>query len=259
MHRALEVGVAQQLLDELADGSASYRWRHALTQEAISTEIVLPRRQALHGRAADALIAAGAGPLVVAGHLLGASRFEEAVPACLSAAEEAEASLAFADALELLERALPHVQEPLDRFRMLCRMGGLLWMDDKSVHAAEVLAEGILGLEGYGDELEAARYRLVLGRCHWEESRPDLAREEFERARRTLEEHAASADLAMAYMRLAGLYQFDKDPRALETARKAVEVARIAGADFERVWAQSFVALAMLRRGRDRRGEVDAR
>ncbi len=109
VHRALEVGVMQQLLDELADGGASYRWRHALTQEAISTEIVLPRRQALHGRAADALIAAGSGPLAVAGHLLGASRFEEAVPACLDAAEEAQASLAFADALELLERALPHV------------------------------------------------------------------------------------------------------------------------------------------------------
>jgi class 3 adenylate cyclase len=245
VHRALEVGVAQQLLDEVGGASASYRWRHALTQEAISTEIVLPRRQALHGRAAGALIAAGAGPLVVAGHLLGASRFEEAVPACLKAAEEAEASLAFADALELLEQALPHVREPLDRFRMLCRMGRLLWMDDKSVLAAEVLAEGIVGLEASGDELEAARYRLVLGRCHWEESRPDLAREEFERARRTLEEHAASADLAMAYTRLAGLDQFDKDPRALETARKAVEVARAAGADFERVWAQSFLALAL--------------
>jgi class 3 adenylate cyclase len=245
VHRALEVGMAQQLLEELADGSLSYRWRHALTQEAISTEIVLPRRQALHGRAADALIAAGAGALVVTGHLLGASRFEEAVPACLEAAEEAEASLAFADALELLERALPHVQAPLDRFRVLCRMGCLLWMDDKSVPAVEVLAEGILGLEGQGAELEAARYRLVVGRCHWEESRPDLAREEFERARRTLEEHAPSAELAMAYMRLAGLYQFDKDPRALETASKAVEVARMAGADFERVWAQSFLALAM--------------
>jgi class 3 adenylate cyclase len=244
VHHALEVGLAQQLLDELAGGSASYRWRHALTQEAISTEIVLPRRQALHGRAADALIAAGASALVVTGHLLGASRFEEAVPACLQAAEEAEASLAFADALELLERALPHVREPLDRFRVLCRMGGLLWMDDRSVPAIEVLAEGIIGLEGHGDELEAARNRLVLGRCHWEESRPDRAREEFERARRTLEEHGPSAELAMAYMRLAGLYQFDKDPRALETARKAVEVARMAGADFERVWAESFLALA---------------
>ena len=249
VHRALEVGVMQQLLDELADGGASYRWRHALTQEAISTEIVLPRRQALHGRAADALIAAGSGPLAVAGHLLGASRFEEAVPACLDAAEEAQASLAFADALELLERALPHVHEPLNRSRVLCRIGELLWMDDKSVHAAEVLAEGIPGLEAEDDEVAAARYRLVLGRCHWEQSRPDLARQEFERATRILEQHAPSAELAMAYMRLAGLYQFDKDRRALQTAKTAVEVARLAGADFERVWAQSFLALALLDAG----------
>ena len=35
-------------------------------------------------------------------------------------------------------------------------------------------------------------------------------------------------------MRLAGLYQFDKDRRALEAAQNAVEVARMAGADFER-------------------------
>ena len=147
VHGALDVGVVQQLLDEFADGGASYRWRHALTQEAISNEIVLPRRQALHSRAADALIAMGADALVVAGHLLGAARFEEAVPACLEAAEEAEASLAFADALELLERALPHVHESLDRFRVLCRLGRLLWMDDKSVNAAEVLSEGIPGLE----------------------------------------------------------------------------------------------------------------
>ena len=50
-------------------------------------------------------------------------------------------------------------------------------------------------------------------------------------------------------MRLAGLYQFDKDPRALETVRKAAEVARIAGADFELLWAQSFLALAMFDKG----------
>jgi adenylate cyclase len=243
VHRALEVGVAQQFLDELPDGS--YRWRHALTQESVSTEIVLPRRQALHGRAADARIAAGAGALMVAGHLLGASRFQEAVPACLRAAEEAEASLAFADALQLLERALPHVRDALERSLVLCRMGSLLWMGDKSAQAAEVLGEGILGLEGHGEQLQAARYRLVLGRCHWEASRPDLARKEFEQARRILERHGPSAALAMAYMRLAGLYQFDKDPRTLESARNAVEVARMAGADFERVWAQSFLALAM--------------
>jgi adenylate cyclase len=133
----------------------------------------------------------------------------------------------------------------VDRSLVLCRMGRLLWMADKSMQAAEVLGEGIPGLEAHGDELEAARYRLVLGRCRWEESKPDLARKEFHRARRILEQHGPSAALAMAYMRLAGLYQFEKDPRALDAASKAVEAAREAGADFERVWAQSFLALAL--------------
>lgn len=247
VHRALEVGVAQQLLDELTDGG--YRWRHALTQEAVSTEMVLPRRQALHGRAADALIAAGGSALVVAGHLLGAGRFQEAVPVCLQAAADAEASLAFADALALLERALPHVQEPLSRAQVLCRMGRLLWMDDRSAQAGEVLAEGVLGLEGLGDEREAARYRLVLGRCYWEDSKPDLARDEFERARGILERDPPSAALAMAYMRLAGLHQFEMDPRTVESATKAVAVAHAAGADFERIWAQSFLGLALFDAG----------
>src|SRR6185437_8126659 len=165
--------------------------------------------------------------------------------------EEAEASLAFGDALELLERALPHVHEPLDRSLVLCRMGSLLWMDDKSVQAAQVLDEGILGLEDNGETLAAARYRLILGRCHWEESRPDLAREEYDRARRTLEQHPPSAALAMAYMRLAGLHQFAFDRRTVETAAKAVEVARAAGADFERIWAQSFLGLALFDVGKE--------
>ncbi len=78
--RALEVGVTQQLLEEVGGGRARYVWRHALTQEAIGDEIVLPRRQDIHGRAADALRASGVGPLPIARHLLGAGRFDEAVP-----------------------------------------------------------------------------------------------------------------------------------------------------------------------------------
>jgi class 3 adenylate cyclase/predicted negative regulator of RcsB-dependent stress response len=247
---ALAVGVAQQLLEELADGRATYRWRHALTQEAVVDEIVLPRRQEIHGRAADALVATGAGSLQVARHLLGAARFDEAVPVCLAAAEEAEASFAFAEALELLDRALPHVHDPLVRSRLLCRMGRVLWMDGKTSAAEQLLAEGVPGLEAAGEELEAARYRLVLGRCRWEQSRPDQAREEFERARRVLEQQGPSAELAVAYIRLAGLYKFELDPRALETIEKAVDVARAAGADFERVWAMSWLALALLDEGR---------
>src|ERR671935_646126 len=88
VHGALDVGVAQQLLEEVgADGHATYRWRHALTQEAVADEIVLPRRQQTHGRAADVLVETGASSLEIARHLLGAARFDEAGPVRGPAAE----------------------------------------------------------------------------------------------------------------------------------------------------------------------------
>src|SRR6185437_867691 len=100
VHDALAVGLAQQLLEEVDAARATYRWRHALTQEAVHDEIVLPRRQQIHSRAADAAYSAGSGSLQVARHLLGAARFDEAVAACIAAAEDAEASLAFGEARE---------------------------------------------------------------------------------------------------------------------------------------------------------------
>jgi len=161
---ALAIGVAQQMVEEIGSGQATYRWRHALTQEAIADEIVLPRRQEIHGRAAEVLSTAGASALQVARHLLGAARFGEAVPACLDAAQEAEASFAFAEALEVLERALPHVHDPVERSRLLCRMGRVLWTDGKTAAAEAVLAEGIpgpraraLGAEQTGDGTRGVR------------------------------------------------------------------------------------------------------
>jgi class 3 adenylate cyclase len=253
---ALGVAVAQQFLEEVDGDLATYRWRHALTQEAVADEIVLPRRQEIHSRAADAAHAAGSSSLQVARHLLGAARFDEAVASCVAAAEDAEASLAFGEALELLDRALPHVRDPLVRSRLLCRMGRVLWMDGKTSAAQEVLAEGIPGLEDAGEQLEAARYRLVLARCQWERSRPEQAHEEFERARRVLEEHGPSAELSIAYMRIAGLYQFEfETERSLAAAAKAVEVARLAAADFERIWASSWLALALMATDRSAEGK----
>jgi tetratricopeptide (TPR) repeat protein len=251
VHDALAVGVQQQLLEEIDTARATYRWRHALTQEAVHDEIVLPRRQQIHSRAADVLQAADAEALEVARHLLGAARFDEAVPKCMEAAEHAEASFAFAEALELLDHALPHVRDPLARARLLAHMGRVLWMDGKTAAAEEVLVEGIAGLDAFGQDVEAARARLVLGRCRWEQSRPDLSFEETEHARRVLEEHGPSADLALAYIRLSGLYKFEFDnDHSLETAEKAVEVAEAAGADFERVWAKSWAAFALIDTGR---------
>jgi class 3 adenylate cyclase len=250
VHDALSVGVTQQLLEEVDTARATYRWRHALTQEAVHDEIVLPRRQQIHSRAADVL-AASTDTHETARHLLGAARFDEAVPKCIEAAEEAEASFAFAEALELLDHALPHVRDPLVRARLLAHMGQVLWMDGKTAAAEEVLVEGIASLDSFGEELEAARARLILGRCRWEQSRPDLSYEDTEHARRVLEEHGPSADLALAYIRLSGLHKFELDNEpSLEMAEKAVEVARAAGAEFERIWARSWVAVALIDTGR---------
>ncbi len=85
---ALEAAIAQQLLEEHPDYPGRYRWRHALTEEAIHDGVVSPRRQAIHSRTADALAADESSRSVdVANHLLWASRFEEAVPMCLRSAE----------------------------------------------------------------------------------------------------------------------------------------------------------------------------
>ena len=64
-----------------------------------------------------------------------------------------------------------------------------------------------------------------------------------------LEERGPSAELTVAYMRLASQYMFNFDARAVETARKAVEVGRAAGAHFERVWSTSFLALVLFEAG----------
>jgi len=246
---ALTAAVAQQLLDEDAT-TARFTWRHALTQEAIASDIVAPRRQRIHARAADAVARTGGSAIELARHLLGAGRFEEAVPACLLAADEAERALAFGEAAELLERALPYVADPAEEALLLCRMGRLRWLNGESEAAHQLLEDGVERLEEIAGPVAAAEFRLVLGRCHWELERPDRAMEEYERARSSLEPAGPSAPLALAYMRIAGLRTFELDDEgAAQAARRAVEIAEAAGADFERVYALAFLCLALFTLG----------
>jgi class 3 adenylate cyclase len=242
--RALEAAVSQQLLEEEAGASDRYGWRHALTQEAIASDTVLPKRLRTHSRAADAIREAGGSSLVVAHHLLGAGRGEEAAEACLRAAEEAERAVAFTAAAELLERVLPHVSEPRDRALLIYRMGRLRWLNGEPTAAEQLLLEAIEQLDELGLAIEAAQARVYLSRCRWELDQPDAALRDVEQAREALEREGPSAELALAYLRIAGLHAFQLDyERCRAAAARAVEIAEQAAADFERVWALSFVAL----------------
>jgi class 3 adenylate cyclase len=244
--------VAYQLLDEEADPQNRYTWRHALTQEAIVGDTVLPKRLRAHSRAADALLASGGGAAVVARHLLAAERAGEALEACLRAADEAERASGYHEASDLIERVLPHVDDPVDRARLLYRMGRLRWLNGEPRAAEQLLADAIRRLDEGGLAREAAEARVHLSRCYWELDRPDESMHVAEEAREVLEREGPSADLAHAYIRISGLHSFALDyERGLAAAERGVEVAEQASADPERLWALSFAALAALGTARE--------
>jgi class 3 adenylate cyclase len=251
---ALDAAVVHQLIEEgpQSAGEAAYRWRHALTQEAIEAAMLVPRRQALHGLAADALAADPRARTVdLAHHLFSAGRFEAAVPVCLRAAEEAEAATAYSAAASLYEKALPHVGDARGNAMIVGRIGRAWSFDGEFQRAERWLDHAVRELERLGAELEAARFRTELGRCHWVGSEPELSLQDYEAARRVLERAGPSADLAVTHLRIGAAALFAVDARRCEEeARRAAAIATAAGADFERVWAESFVAAGLVLGGR---------
>ena len=252
VQEAVETALQQQLFEDNPRVRGGYRFRHALTREVIYEDIIAPVQQRLHDRAAQHLAAIGAPAVDVSWQLLAAGRGEEAVPLCLKAAEEAEAAYAHADAAELYRRALPFVRGEPDLSLLLCRLGGALHSDGLSAGAKDYLVEGIRGVEAAGDKIAGARYRLILGRIHWELNRSDLALAEYERARDELEKVGPSYDLAVAHIRLAGLRLFQYDLDGCEKlARRAMEIAEASGADGARIWAMGFVGSALAGGGKE--------
>jgi predicted ATPase len=117
---AVEACVQQQLLWEEA---GRYRFRHALTREAVYEDMIAPQREALHSQGADILAGLGAPAVEVTFHLLAAQRGDEALPLCLQAAGEAEAAYAHRDAISLYLRAMPFVLDPRLKAEVNCRLG----------------------------------------------------------------------------------------------------------------------------------------
>jgi predicted ATPase/class 3 adenylate cyclase len=249
---AIETCVTFQLLEEDGAHYGRYKFRHALTREAIYEDMVVPRRQQLHARVAEVLAARPDRASVdLAHHLLLAGKFDEAVGMCVAAAEDAIQARAYRDAAALLERAAPHVKDQAERGRLLCRAGDAYWNNTEPASARGLLEEGIADLEAAGLTLEAAGARVLLGRCYWELQRPDLAREHFERARDVLEIAGPSEALAVAYIRLSGLAVFDRQGDAgLADAQRAAEIAQAAGSSMALAWSWNFMALAEISMGR---------
>ena len=246
---ALEVFVAQQLVEVDPGRSGRHRFRHALTQEAVYESVSVLKRERLHAIAADALLRRGARAIDVTQHLLLANRAQEAVPLCLQAADEAASEYAHREAAELRARALPHVLE--GRVELLGRIGEAYLTAGDAVAAHGYLEAAVEENTREGRVAEAAHWRLILGRSLWEQDRHRAAEEQFEAARMALEPLGASRDLAFACMRLAGIHAVNYRPLLAEPlADRAIALAEEVGADEIRIWSYNFKGAAVERQGR---------
>ena len=251
VQRALQSGVQQQMIQVHEQFVSRYRWRHGLTKEAIYTDLLEPQRKTLHLRAAGVLrMQPGTEAIELAGHLLAADHWEEAVPMCLEAAQDALRRRGYREAAALYERVLPHLENGPEAGRIICRLGEANWRAGDPASAQKYLEQGVEALQQASLPLEAAHFRMTLARCYWETSQLERAHEMYELGRVTLAAAGPSEDLAVACCGLAGLYAFELNgPEAQHMAEMAVAIAGEVGAYSPLIRAYNFLGVALVYQG----------
>ena len=239
----LEAFVDQQLIDEEPGRAGRYRFRHALTQQAIYESLPRRKRERLHGQVADALQSrSNVSAVDLVQHLLRARLADEVRPLLLEAADDAERAHAYREAAELRQRALASTRDPLARARLVGSIGETLERAGDANSALGLLREAIVALLGQGQVAEAEHCRVLLGRVRWQHGRHDLAREDFQRAIDGLEQFGPTRDLALALTWRGGI---DIVNHRFETGEpfinRAIETAVAAGADDIRILAGNYV------------------
>ena len=132
---ALELGIEARIVEE---STGEYRFRHALTRQALLDSLTHARRVYLHRAIAEALEQPSPGgprereerDEVLAFHYETAGHLEKELPYLLVAAERAQKRLGFTEAVAFLERAIAMMdatgrEDGAERFRVLRMLGGM--------------------------------------------------------------------------------------------------------------------------------------
>jgi tetratricopeptide (TPR) repeat protein len=243
---ALAAAVLAQLVEEIDAEAGLYRFRHALTRDAVYEDLG-PRRRPLHAAAALALgVLPGTPAVELCRHFLAARDFASAAPLFLRAAEEAEAAYSYEDAAEIYAKALDHTEGEQAQGEIECRLGTSRLRHGEVTEARRRLDSGIRHLEAAGHGRRAAHFRVELAVACWQGSRLDLARGELERARSVLQPDGASEDLAMVHVRLAGLNMVELEGEAaVASATLAAKMAGEVGADAPRIWSYGYLGVGL--------------
>ena len=149
----LDVALERGLIQELSPGRAVFR--HALTREAVYSEIPWARRRSLHRAMAARLETAGTPPGVVARHWLAGNEPERARIALIAAAEALCAVHAYRDALLTSRQALDLWPEDHEEGRRLDVL-------DQFGTCAELCGEFTEAVRAWREVAEARRHRADL-------------------------------------------------------------------------------------------------
>jgi class 3 adenylate cyclase/DNA-binding SARP family transcriptional activator/tetratricopeptide (TPR) repeat protein len=244
---ALEELSGAGLLQEVPNApEPTYRFRHALIQEATYGGMLRPERRQLHGRAAWALEGLSPGRLaevapVLGRHYAAAGEPERAVHYFELAGDNAveafandEAVTSFRAGMAVADQQGPS-NEAMARTAVALRakLAQVLWHTGRASEAREVLGEAIR-LAGPGDPVQRARLKTLLGRVESDERLFDTSLATLDAAQELIGEKPSSQDEAVVDQWLelmlhgrANLLLHRQEPEqamaALSAARPVVE------------------------------------
>ncbi len=246
---AIREAVANQLLLPVAlpDGRDGYAFRHALVQEAVADDLLPGERRRLHRRSAEVLEGrepgTGAGAAAhwasLAHHWKAAGVDVRAFEASLRAARSAEATFAFAAAVEHDECALelwdavPDAAAiaGFDRIELLAQTAQAARLKGDAHRDVQLRREAIAAV---GDAEDPARLGILheqLGRAFWNSGDSGEAIAAYEEAVRLIPEQPPTPERAVV---LAGLGQMlmllDRWDESRVLCEEAIQVAREVGA-----------------------------
>ncbi|WP_097233456.1 helix-turn-helix transcriptional regulator [Streptomyces zhaozhouensis] len=269
----------------------TYRFRHALTREAVDDDLLPGERSRLSRRYAEALearpelVSRDQRATRLASYWYRAHQPVKALPAVLEAAAEARCRHAYAEQYQLLERAAELWEDVSAEVRGRLRVGSgiesypvcdcadellgfldlLAGMTLAARYAGEqergvsVAKRALRLLEGMGHPLRAAWFWAQLSRLLRQLGRGD-GWPELGRARELIEGFPPSPVHALVLTEAAGWCSvFDSGPGALATAEQAVELASAVGDEDALLNARVSLGSMLIDRGEGERGLTEMR
>ena len=256
---AIKAAIDAQLVREEtdADGNEVYIFRHALSREAVLTELLQRERRLLHravGNAIEALAGTAAGGRVeeLAYHF-DQARDPRAFSYHEQAATESTRASAFSRAAYHLERAIELAPDDEPRLGELqLKLADQAWYADELPKAIRAAEQAVATFEAAGNELGAGEAVQRLASLRWYFGETDRAWTMIQEAIARLEPLGESAALARCYgeaSRLAMLGERGEEARRL--GEKAADMARRMGALDVEVAAYNTVGTVIASGGAD--------